>query len=380
MVDGRPAQEARRAGGRAERAIRITTVIAVATVAAVAGFVSYRHMRGVALQYGEDAMTSAVLPFSVDGLIVAASMTMLADRRAGRRRSWLSYTLLMLGACASLAANVLHAEPTTAARIIAGWPPLALLGSYELLMRQIHPTSRRTARQQAAAAAPADVPAVDPQADGPAAGGQPGGGQPVPAPGSIPPQRQRMPAVGGDFPAGTPAPAATAPAATDNAVADNVVADSAVAVVDLSVTAPMVTPAPATTQALDPAPGQTPAPGPAVPTGASATVPTDGPASTAGAGSAGGVDTVDSSVKREAIIRALDETGGSATAAVTLLGRWGITVSKSWVYQVRKETRHADVQTGPLVMPTHRAHPASRGRRRGMAPDRPLVAPRTTGG
>ncbi|SQE00140.1 conserved membrane hypothetical protein [Parafrankia sp. Ea1.12] len=380
MVDGRPAQEARRAGGRAERAIRITTVIAVATVAAVAGFVSYRHMRGVALQYGEDAMTSAVLPFSVDGLIVAASMTMLADRRAGRRRSWLSYTLLMLGACASLAANVLHAEPTTAARIIAGWPPLALLGSYELLMRQIHPTSRRTARQQAAAAAPADVPTVDPQADGPAAGGQPGGGQPVPAPGSIPPQRQRMPAVGGDFPAGTPAPAATAPAATDNAVADNVVADSTVAVVDLSVTAPMVTPAPATAQALDPAPGRTPAPGPAVPTGASATVPTDGPASTAGAGSAGGVDTVDSSVKREAIIRALDETGGSATAAVTLLGRWGITVSKSWVYQVRKETRHADVQTGPLVMPTHRAHPASRGRRRGMAPDRPLVAPRTTGG
>ncbi|MCK9931285.1 DUF2637 domain-containing protein [Frankia sp. Mgl5] len=355
MVDGRPAQEARRAGGRAERAIRITTVIAVATVAAVAGFVSYRHMRGVALQYGEDAMTSAVLPFSVDGLIVAASMTMLADRRAGRRRSWLSYTLLMLGACASLAANVLHAEPTTAARIIAGWPPLALLGSYELLMRQIHPTSRRTARQQAAAAAaPPDVPAVAPQADGPAAGGQPGGGQPVPAPGSIPPQRQRMPAVGGDFPAGTPTPAATAPAAAVSAVTD-----SAVAVVDLSVTAPMVTPAPATAQALDPA---------------------DGPASTAGAGSAGGVDTADSSVKREAIIRALDETGGSATAAVTLLGRWGITVSKSWVYQVRKETRHADVQTGPLLMPTHRAHPASRGRRRGMAPDRPLVAPTTTRG
>ncbi|SNQ45365.1 conserved hypothetical protein [Frankia canadensis] len=38
-----------------------------------------------------------MLPFSVDGLIVAASMTMLADRRAGLRRSWLSYGLLGLG-------------------------------------------------------------------------------------------------------------------------------------------------------------------------------------------------------------------------------------------------------------------------------------------
>ncbi|WP_154676825.1 DUF2637 domain-containing protein [Parafrankia discariae] len=348
MVDGRPAQEARRATGRAERAIRITTVVAVATVAAVAGFVSYRHMRGVALQYGEDAMTAAVLPFSVDGLIVAASMTMLADRRAGRRRSWLSYTLLTLGACASLAANVLHAEPTTAARIIAGWPPLALLGSYELLMRQIHPAGRRAARQQPTAA-PTDTTSVAPpagaaQTDGPAtaapaarptAGGQSGEGQPVVVTGVIPPQRQRMPAVGGDSPPDTPTPA-TAPAA------------------------------PATV------------PTPDVP----ATAPTGGPTSTVGvgAGPVGGPDGADSSAKREAIIRALDETDGSATAAVTLLGRWGITVSKSWVYQVRKETRHADVQTGPLVMPTHRAHPASRGRRRGMAPDRPLVAPRTTGG
>ncbi len=142
MDGGQPMSEGRSSGVRAERAIRITTVVAVAVVAA---FVSYRHMRGVAMAHGEDPMTAAVLPFSVDGLIVAASMAMLAERRAGRNRSWLSYVLLALGACASLLANVLHAEPTFTARIIAGWPPLALLGSYELLMRQIHPTARRSA-------------------------------------------------------------------------------------------------------------------------------------------------------------------------------------------------------------------------------------------
>ncbi|WP_250285943.1 DUF2637 domain-containing protein, partial [Frankia sp. CiP1_Cm_nod2] len=140
------------AGTRAEPAIQATTIVAVVAVAAVAAFVSYRHMRGVALEQGEDRLAATVIPFSVDGLIVAASMTMLRDRRAGRPRSWLSYTLLTLGACASLAANVMHAEPTLAARIIAGWPPLALLGSYELLMRQIH-----AGRGTAGGRRPADI-------------------------------------------------------------------------------------------------------------------------------------------------------------------------------------------------------------------------------
>ncbi|MDT3446429.1 DUF2637 domain-containing protein [Pseudofrankia sp. BMG5.37] len=124
--------------------IRLATVAAVLTVAGIAAAVSYRHMRGVALGHGEDHVAAAIIPVSVDGLIVAASMTLLADSRAGRRRSWLPYALLILGSAASLAANVMHAEPDLAARVIAAWPPVALIGGYELLMSQIRATTRPT--------------------------------------------------------------------------------------------------------------------------------------------------------------------------------------------------------------------------------------------
>jgi hypothetical protein len=122
---------------RGDRAVRHATTTAVVVVAAIAGIVSYRHMHAVALRYGEDQINATIVPLSVDGLIVAASMTLLAESRAHHDRSWLAYILLCLGSLASLAANVLHAEPDVVARIIAAWPVLALVGSYELLMRQI---------------------------------------------------------------------------------------------------------------------------------------------------------------------------------------------------------------------------------------------------
>jgi hypothetical protein len=80
---------------------------------------------------------AALTPLSVDGMIVAASTTLLAESRSGGRGSLLSWVLLVVGSAASLAANVAVAEPTVSGRIIAAWPWFALIGSYELLMRQI---------------------------------------------------------------------------------------------------------------------------------------------------------------------------------------------------------------------------------------------------
>ncbi|WP_052710815.1 DUF2637 domain-containing protein [Pseudofrankia sp. DC12] len=137
-----PPAEARTTWRDAEFWIRLATIAAVLTVAAIAAAVSYRHMRGVALDHGEDHTAAAIIPISVDGLIVAASMTLLADSRAGRRRTLLPYALLALSSAASVAANVMHAEPTLAARVIAAWPSAALIGAYELLMGQIRAASR----------------------------------------------------------------------------------------------------------------------------------------------------------------------------------------------------------------------------------------------
>jgi hypothetical protein len=80
---------------------------------------------------------SWLLPVSVDGLAVAASMTMLVRRRAGLPAGALAWAALLLGLGASLAANVAAADPTVAGRLVAAWPPVALLLAYELLMQQV---------------------------------------------------------------------------------------------------------------------------------------------------------------------------------------------------------------------------------------------------
>ncbi|EFC82853.1 DUF2637 domain-containing protein [Parafrankia sp. EUN1f] len=213
-----------------ERWIRIATVLAVLAVAGIAAIVSYRHMRAVALANGEDHVSSSIIPLAVDGLIIAASMTMLADSRDGRKRSALAYGLLTLASAASLAANVMHAQPTLPARVIAAWPSAALIGAYELLMAQIRgavgaigPARARGPAMQGAptgSALPESAPetpitgAAQPTpAAAPRAGNAPEGAglhaqtdAPDPAPGSLPP-----PAAAASTDAGVDADASVIP-------------------------------------------------------------------------------------------------------------------------------------------------------------------------
>jgi hypothetical protein len=122
-------------------AIRWATTICVVVLAGIAAVLSYKHMRTLVLEYGETSWTAALLPVSVDGMIVASSMTLLADSRNGQRSGLLPWTLLVIGSTASLAANVAVAEPSLVGRLIAAWPSAALIGSYELLMRQVRNAS-----------------------------------------------------------------------------------------------------------------------------------------------------------------------------------------------------------------------------------------------
>ncbi|GAA4682068.1 DUF2637 domain-containing protein [Phytohabitans rumicis] len=62
-------------------ALRFAGLLPVALVAAV---VSYRHLSGLLAFYGEDAITAAVGPLAVDGLMVMATGALLAT--SGRRR------------------------------------------------------------------------------------------------------------------------------------------------------------------------------------------------------------------------------------------------------------------------------------------------------
>jgi hypothetical protein len=122
----------------AGRWVRSVTTLAVVLVAAVAAVASYEHMRALAVLAGE-GWRSWLLPVSVDGLAVAASMTMLVRRLAGLPAGGLAWVALLLGLGASLAANVAAAGPTVAGRLVAAWPPVALLLAYELLLQQLAP-------------------------------------------------------------------------------------------------------------------------------------------------------------------------------------------------------------------------------------------------
>ena len=110
------------------------TTLAVLAVALVAAIASYDHQRALAELAGE-GWRAWLLPVSVDGLVVAASMSMLVRRRAGLAAGTLAWTSLLAGIGASLAANVAAADPTVVGRVVAAWPPLALLLASELLLQ-----------------------------------------------------------------------------------------------------------------------------------------------------------------------------------------------------------------------------------------------------
>lgn len=121
---------------------------AVALLAAVSAAISYSHMLEWARVNGDsgvNAWRGYLFPLSVDGSIVAASAIIYADARAGRRSDWLAYSLLGVGIAWSVVANVGHdwVSPI-AAKLIAGWVPVSLAASVELLLRFI-----RRRREQA---------------------------------------------------------------------------------------------------------------------------------------------------------------------------------------------------------------------------------------
>ena len=104
-------------------------------VASVAGYASYVHQREFALQGGADVVSATLWPLSVDGLLLLATVGLLNScanvGRRGRTVVWLAF---LLGIAVSLAANI-AAAPVLAWKpmLVAGWPPVALLLSVELL-------------------------------------------------------------------------------------------------------------------------------------------------------------------------------------------------------------------------------------------------------
>jgi hypothetical protein len=136
-----------------DRLIRLTTALAVLMVASVAAVISYQHAYELVTSHGETGFTAHLLPFTVDGLIWAASMVALDASRRNHPVPRLALWSLAAGIVATVGANLAHGlghGPVGA--LVSAWPAVALIGSFELLMLLIRKHHQADAEQATGAA------------------------------------------------------------------------------------------------------------------------------------------------------------------------------------------------------------------------------------
>jgi Protein of unknown function (DUF2637) len=139
-----------------DRVIRIATASVVCAVAAVAAVVSYSHIYDLGRAHDQGGTAARLLPLSVDGLILAASLVLLHEARNDRSAPRLARLMLWLGISATIGANIAYgARYGLVGAVISAWPAVAFIGSVEIAMQQV----RRARGPRPVTAAPA-VPEV----------------------------------------------------------------------------------------------------------------------------------------------------------------------------------------------------------------------------
>ena len=118
-----------------DRAIRRSTAAAVLAVAGIAAYVSYWHAYAVVHAHGETGITARLEPATIDGLVYASSMVVLYAARHRVPVPSLARWLLGLGIAATLTANMAQGwSHGPVGAVVAAWPAVSLVGSYELLV------------------------------------------------------------------------------------------------------------------------------------------------------------------------------------------------------------------------------------------------------
>jgi len=118
-----------------DRAIRLSTAAAVLAVAAIAAYVSYWHAYAVVRAHGETGITARLEPATIDGLVYASSMVVLYAARHRVPAPSLARWLTGVGIVATLTANMAQGwSHGPVGAVVAAWPAVSLVGSYELLV------------------------------------------------------------------------------------------------------------------------------------------------------------------------------------------------------------------------------------------------------
>lgn len=135
------------ASPRGRRLAVVTAITGTVFIAAGAFWLSFTALADLARQSGIDVGQSWAWPLIVDGIIVVATVAVVA-LASQRRPTWYPWTLLAAGAVVSVTANALHAiiaadtgVPSVLAASVAAIPPLVLLSITHLTVILTRPTT-----------------------------------------------------------------------------------------------------------------------------------------------------------------------------------------------------------------------------------------------
>ncbi len=142
-----------------------TAVSGTVGIAAGAFWLSFTSLTDLARRSGIEAGQAWAWPLIVDGLIVVATVAVVA--LAGQRTAWYPWTLLIGAAVVSVAANAIHAivaadadVPALLAASVAAVPPVVLLAITHLTVILTRTTETTHPAETAETAEPAADPAV----------------------------------------------------------------------------------------------------------------------------------------------------------------------------------------------------------------------------
>lgn len=152
--------------GRERHGDRLVLGVAVTGtvfIALGAFWLSFTSLTGLARSCGIPADRAWVWPLIVDGVIVVATVSVVAMTGSGRERRTVRYPwlLLLAGACASVLANASHAIVTAEARVpsllaalVAAVPPVVLVAITHLTVELTRRPPPRPARATASPGSP----------------------------------------------------------------------------------------------------------------------------------------------------------------------------------------------------------------------------------
>jgi hypothetical protein len=162
------------ASPRGRRLAVVTAITGTVFIAAGAFWLSFTALADLARRSGIDAGQAWAWPLIVDGIIVVATVAVVA-LASQRRPTWYPWTLLAAGAVVSVTANAIHAiiaadtdVPPVLAASVAAIPPLVLLSITHLTVILTRPVPESAFRARGEdmtvsampdEAATADVPA-----------------------------------------------------------------------------------------------------------------------------------------------------------------------------------------------------------------------------